>query len=50
MTKEVIDKDGWMKTGDVCMILPENGALKFIDRRCNFFPIENGMYLSSFRI
>lgn len=35
-TSEVVDKEGWLRTGDVCMLLPDNGALKFIDRKCNF--------------
>lgn len=37
-TKETIDKDGFVITGDIGMILP-NGALKLIDRRKNFFKL-----------
>lgn len=37
-TKETFEEDGWLKTGDIGMILP-NGALKIVDRLKNIFKL-----------
>ena len=46
-TEETIDEKGWMNSGDIATIIPEDGnAVKIMDRVKNIFKLQQREYIS----
>jgi long-subunit acyl-CoA synthetase (AMP-forming) len=45
LTAQVIDKDGWLRVGDLA-ILQNNGAIEIIERVDELKKLQNGQYIA----
>jgi long-chain acyl-CoA synthetase len=50
LTYDVIDKDGWLHSGDIGEIDVTNGSLKVIDRKHNIFTLKTGEIIAPQKI
>jgi len=49
-TKEAIDSDGWLHSGDIAVLEGDTRRLRIIDRRKNIFKLSQGEYIAPDRL
>jgi long-chain acyl-CoA synthetase len=49
-TAEAIDEEGWLHSGDICVLEGENNRLRIVDRRKNIFKLSQGEYIAPDRL
>lgn len=49
-TAEALTKDGWLRTGDIAIRMPEGGRMKIVDRKKNIFKLSQGEYVAPDRV
>ena len=50
LTAEAIDSEGWFHTGDIGVRNHHDGSFKIIDRKRNFFKLQQGEYIPAEKV